>query len=173
MNDRLLRRTCAAATLAAALAVSGCAAVAEGKMAPPVREGEWVEAAAAKPARPTVSLPKNRWTLLVVFRPGSLTCAEEMAEVLAFKQRFGPSGLAVIGVTAADREDAEAFVHEVGIDFPVLADAEDVVDSSGIPEVNGNHTYLINPPGVVVAQGDLPAATRILEKYMKRTAKAD
>ena len=168
MNESLLRSTCAAAALAAAAALSGCAAVAEGKMAPPVRGVNWVQAPSAKPVKDPSALAKNRWTLVVVFRPGSETCAEEMAEVLALKKRFGPKGLAVVGVTASDMEGAAAFAKEVGIDFPVLADAEDVIDSYGIPSVNENHTYLIDPPGVVVAQGDLPTASRILEKYLKR-----
>ena len=32
--------------------------------------------------------------------PGSQTCAEQMTEVLDFKRRFEPKGLAVVGVTA-------------------------------------------------------------------------
>ncbi len=167
MNDAARRAASAAAALLA-LSLAGCAAVAEGKMAPPVRGDGWVRSAAVQPAKEAPAFPKDRWTLVVVFRPGSTTCAEQMAEVVALKNRFGPKGLAVVGVTASDREDAEAFIQETGIDFPVLADAEDVVDSYGIPAVDENHTYLIDPPGVVVAQGDLPAAHRILEKYMKR-----
>jgi peroxiredoxin len=167
MNNAARRASCAAAL---ALALAGCAAVAEGKIAPPVRgsDADWVQAPAPKPVKDPAALTKNRWTLVVVFRPGSQTCADQMAEVLDLKKRFGPKGLAVVGVTASDREDVEAFIKETGIDFPVLADAEDVVDSYGIPAVDENHTYLINPPGVVVAQSDLPTASRILEKYMKR-----
>ena len=141
-----------------------CAAPAEGKLAPPVRgsDSDWVRVQKEAPA-----VEKNRWTLVVVFRPGSETCAQQMADVLDLKARFGKKGLAVVGVTASDKEDTEAFIKETGIDFPVLADAEDVVDSFGIPAVDENHTALINPPGVIVAQSDLPTASRILEKYMR------
>jgi len=165
MND-LLRRTF---LVSAALVLAGCAAPAEGKLAPPVRgsDSDWVRVAEAKPEKGTPVVEKNRWTLVVVFRPGSETCAQQMADVLDLKARFGKRGLAVVGVTASDKEDTEAFIKETGINFPVLADAEDVVDSFGIPAVDENHTYLINPPGVIVAQSDLPTASRILEKYMK------
>lgn len=159
-----LRGLLPTAALAAALLASGCATMAEGRPAPPVQGDEWIAAGTADPA----SLAKNRWLLLVVFRPGSEACAEGMAEIRALREKFGSKGLVVLGVSPADREDTEAFLHDAGVDFPVLADGGRVIDSFGIPEVNGNHTYLIDPPGVVVAQGDIPAATRILDKYLAR-----
>src|SRR5690349_7509120 len=109
MTDRLLRSACASFVLASSLAAAGCAAVAVGKMAPPVRgsDTDWVVATPAKPFRDPASLAKNRWTLVVVFRPGSETCADEMSEILAFKKRYEKQGLTVLGVTASDREDAE------------------------------------------------------------------
>ena len=163
MNATLLRRACAAAALAASLLASGCAVMAEGRQAPPVMGSDWIRA-----GKDPAGLAKDRWTLLVVFRPGSQTCVDGMPDVLNLKKRYGPMGLSVVGVTAADREDTELFLNEAGIDFPVLADAEHVIDSYGIPAVDSNYTYLINPPGVVVAQCDLETTSRILEKYLVR-----
>ncbi len=165
MNAFPLRATCAAAALAASLLASGCAAMAEGRSAPPVSSApsDWI--GGPKDAR---SLPKNRWTLIVIFRPGSQTCADGIPEVLALKKKYAPQGLSVVGITAADREDAEAFVKDNKIDFPVLVEANDVVDSYGIPAVDENYTYLIDPPGVVIAQCDLPATRSILDRYLKK-----
>jgi peroxiredoxin Q/BCP len=168
MNDRLRRAGLAAASLLA-LTLAGCAAAAEGKMAPPLRgsDSDWVRAASQRPGKEVAGLPKDRWTLVVVFRPGSQTCADQMTEVMNFKKRYAAKGVSVIGVTASDKEDTAAFIQETGIDFPVLADAEDIVDSYGIPAVEENHTYLVNPPGVIVAQSDLDAASRILDRYLR------
>lgn len=163
MNAPLLRRTLAAALLAAVSLSAGCAVMAEGRLAPPVTGPDWVQAKGR-----TLAVPrKDRWTLIVVFRPGSLTCAEGMPDVLNMQKTYGRLGLEVVGVTAADKEDALAFTKENGIDFPVLADADDIIESYGIPAVDENYTYLVNPPGVVVAQCDLTAASRILEKYLR------
>jgi peroxiredoxin len=163
MNAPLLRRTCAAAILAAASLASGCAVMAEGRQAPPVTGYDWVHARGKSPSAPV----KDRWTLIVVFRPGSQTCVDGMPDVLNMKKTYEKHGLAVVGVTAADREDTEAFIQENGIDFPVLADAEHVIDSYGIPAVDENYTYLVDPPGVIVAQCDLTSASRILDKYLR------
>jgi peroxiredoxin len=165
MNASPLRRTCAAVALAAGLLASGCAVMAEGKPAPTLSgpTADWIQG-----VKDPASLTKNRWTLVVVFRPGSQTCADGMPDVVALKKRYGPKGLAVVGITAADREDAEAFVKANGIDFPVLADAEDIVDSYGIPAVDDNYTYLIDPPGVVIAQCDLPGTRSILDRYLRK-----
>jgi len=151
----------AAAALAAAWASSGCAAVAEGKAAPPVQGEAWVQA----PKNPD-RLLSGKWGLIVFFRPSSATCAEEMPGVLALEKEYGPKGLVVVGVTAADAEETAVFLQENGVKFPVLTDARHTVDAYGIPEVSEIHTYLVNPPGVVIVQGDLEKCRDVLDRYM-------
>ncbi|HEU4395995.1 MAG TPA: redoxin domain-containing protein [Planctomycetota bacterium] len=160
MTDHRPRFLMAAALLAASLA-SGCAAVAEGKAAPPVRGSGWLPSAG--PADDAVA---GKWGLIVFFRAGSQSCAEGMPAVLALKRDFGAKGLVVVGVTPSDAEATTEFAKDNGIDFPVLTDAQHVVDSYDIPEVNELHTYLVNPPGIVIVQGDLEKARELLGKYM-------
>jgi peroxiredoxin len=156
----------AAAALAAAGLSSGCATVAEGKTAPPIQGDAWIQGG-KDPDR----LLRERWGLIVFFRTGSETCAAEMPGVLALQKEFGPGGLAVVGVTPAEAEEAALFAQENGMAFPILTDARHLVDAYGIVEINELHTYLVNPPGIVIVQGDLAKAREILAEYMKGPAK--
>ena len=165
MTDHRSRFLLAAALLATSL-LGGCAAVAEGKAAPPVRGSEWL----AKPG-PANDAFQGKWGLLVFFRANSVTCAEEMPGVLALKKDFGPKGLVVVGVTASDAELASVFATDNKIDFPVLADAQHMVDSYGIPQIDSLHTYLVNHEGIVIVQGDLVKARDVLSRYMAPAAK--
>jgi len=165
MSDSKSRLVLAAA-LAAAAALSGCATVAEGRPAPAVRGDAWLPSATKGD-----DLLAGKWGLVVVLRADSEACAEEIPAVLALRKEFGPKGLAVVGVTASDGEAAAAFAKDHGLDFPVLTDAEKVVDAWGIPEVNRLHTYLVDPPGVVVVQGDLAKTREVLGRYLVPAAK--
>jgi peroxiredoxin len=127
--------------------------------------------ASGKPVKDAKNLMKDRWSLVVVFRPDSAACVDGMGAVKALQQRYGKD-LAVVGVTTADAEDAAAFVKDHRLDFPVLADGWEVLDHFGIPSVDENHTYLVNPPGVVVVQGDLREADHILARYLRKTVAA-
>ena len=149
------------AAAAAAALLPGCAAVAEGKHAPPVQGADWIRA--PKDADRQLA---NRWGLVVFFRTGSATCAAEMPAVLELHREFGPKGLVTVGVTPADREDATAFADANGMTFPILTDARRVIDSWGIVEINELHTYLVDANGVVIAQQDLAKAREVLGKYM-------
>lgn len=160
------RRLAVAAAFAAALAAAGCAAVAEARKAPPVRGETWLQAK----GDPN-TLTEGRWALLVVFRPEAPACAEGMAGVAALQERYGPRGLAVLGVTAADAETTEPFLKENSVTFPVLVDGQHVIDSYGIPEVARNHTYLTDPPGIVIVQSDMEKTQEVLERYLTRIAK--
>jgi peroxiredoxin len=159
-----LRALVSAAALAAAVASSGCAIVSEGRPAPPLEGDLWVGTGGADIEKRM----KDRWVLMVFFRPESEACVRDMPAIRALRDQFSKKGLVVVGVTASDWEEAEEFMEAAGVDFPVLTDGYKMLNAYGVPEVHANETFLINPPGVVVAQSDIPATARILEKYLVR-----
>jgi peroxiredoxin len=156
-----IRRIAAGAFVAAALFVSGCATMAEGRKAPAVQGETWLQAKGD-----ANTLTDGKWALVVFFRPEAPACADGMAQVLALQQKYAKRGLVVVGVTAADAETTKPFLKDLGLRFPTLVDAQHVVDAFGIPEVARNHTYLINPPGVVIAQSDYQSQEEILDRYL-------
>ena len=163
MNDNRSPRTrLPALLLGAALLLAGCETMAEGRPAPPVTGGTWMQAK----GDPSADM-KGRWTLLVMFRPSSPQCASGMPDVLALQKEFAPKGLLVLGVSPADAEDTAPFLKDNGVGFPVMANGRHVVDAYGIPEIGENHVYLLDPPGVVVVQDDLAKSREILAKYLK------
>jgi len=68
--------------------------------------------------------------------------------------------LVVIGVTAADVEEAKAFAREHGATYPILADADQTREVYGIRVIWGSAAYLIDPQGRIVADqfGDIAPA---------------
>jgi peroxiredoxin len=157
-----IRRLAAGALAVAALVVSGCTTMAEGRVAPAVKGEHWLQSKGN--ANP---LTDGKWTLVVFFRPEAPACAEGMAEVMALQKKYGKKGLVVVGVTAADAQTTAPYLKEMGLPFPTLVDAQHMVDAFGIPDVARNHTYLINPPGVVVAQSDYATQEWVLDRYLQ------
>lgn len=156
------RRSLLAAALLAFLALAGCAAMAEGRAAPPVAGDSWL----LLDGREDSAVVEGKWGLVVFFRPHLPDCNAGIGEVLALRERFEGRGLVVVGVTPDGEDPAREFILRHGLPFPVLAGARSVMQAWGLPDMWGNRTYLVNPSGTVLAQDDLASASRILEKYL-------
>ena len=160
-----MNRNLAAPILAAVLALAaGCAAPAEGRRAPAVRGEGWL----LLEGREASAVIEGKWGLVVFFRPHLPACNEGIGRVRDLVHEYGPRGLTAVGVTPDGPEEAKAFVLRHQLPFPVLPAARPVLDAWGLPDMWGNRIYLVNPGGVVLAQDDLPATRRLLEKWMPK-----
>lgn len=165
-HSRPTLRLAAVALAAAALFATGCATMAEGKKAPAVIGDRWIHSKGS-----FNNATDGKWSLVVFFEPAAPACSDGMAEVIALQKKYGPRGLVVVGVTPADADAAGLFMKELGLNFPTLVNGQHVVDSFGIPQVARNHMYLLNPPGVVCAQGDYESTEMILDRYLAPRAR--
>ena len=59
----------------------------------------------------------------------------------------------VAGVTAATAAEAEAFIREQGVNYPVIAEAGALFESYGVNAVWGSVVYLIGEDGRIVERG--------------------
>lgn len=157
-------RLLAAAALAALLALAGCAATAEGKRAPAVSGERWLLLEGSDAS----AVLDGKWALVVFFHPHLPACNEGIGEVVALDAAWRPRGLVTVAVTPDAPEAAKAFIQRHRLPFPVLAEGGAVLMAWGLPDMWENRVYLVDPRGVVVAQDDLPATRRILEKYLPR-----
>ena len=167
MNDP--RRTLPGLALALLLALgppslSGCAATAEGRKAPPVAGDHWL----LLDGKEGSALLAGKWGLVVFFRPHLPDCNEGIGDLLELAAAYRARGLVAVAVTPDPAEEAKAFILRHDLPFPVLADARPVLDAWGLPDMWGNRVYLVNPAGVVLAQDDLPATRRILDKFLPK-----
>ena len=140
------------------------AAPAEGRKAPPVAGERWM----LLEGRDASAVVEGKWALVCFFRPHLPDCNEDIGMVVELHEESGPRGLTVVAVTPDPADDARAFLLRHSLPFPVLAEARPVLDAWGIPDMWGNRIYLVNPSGVVLAQDDLPATRRLLEKWLPR-----
>ena len=62
--------------------------------------------------------------VLNFWAPWCPPCRAEMPALLELQQKHAAAGLAVVGITIDTQENAQNFVDEMGIDFPILI-AED------------------------------------------------
>ncbi len=157
-----IRRLIAGAALAALLALAGCAATAEGKMAPPVSGDGWLLLEGTE----STALLEGKWGLVIFFHPHLPACNEGIGDLLELCASYRPRGLVAVAVTPDSPEEAKAFILRHRVPFPVLADGGKVMKAWGLPDMWENRVYLVDPRGVVVAQDDLPATRRILEKFL-------
>ena len=151
-------------SLCLAASAAGCAAPAEGRRAPPVTGSGWL----LLDGREASAVIEGKWGLVVFFRPHLPDCNQDIGLVLDLQKEYGPRGLTVVGVTPDPAEEAKAFILRHELPFPILPDARAVLDAWGLPDMWGNRIYLVNPAGVVLAQDDLPATRRLLEKWMPK-----
>ena len=79
-------------------------------------------------------------------------CREEMPELQELHDRYADQGFQVVGVSVDDRGSLgtiEAFIAEIGIDFPIYHDASwEIVDSYSLLGLPG--TFLVDGEGTVV-----------------------
>lgn len=102
-------------------------------------------------------------------------CRREMPDLQKLHERYGPTGLTVVGVSV-DGRNAEPqireFLDELGIDFLILHDPRDEVsDLFAIPAVPV--TLLIDPDGVIrwrhmgPVTSDDPSLMRVLRPMVE------
>ena len=88
-------------------------------------------------------------------------CQAEMPELQAAHQRYGESGLVVLGVNQAEAPDVvQSFLETRGLDFPVVLDSRGI--ASQLYQVNSlPSTFFIDRSGVIrgVVIGQMNAAT--------------
>jgi len=77
--------------------------------------------------REKLSALKGRPVIITFWGTWCPPCREEFPEFVAARQRYRAAGLVVLAVNQRDQElstkAVEDFVHEFGIDFPVVLDA--------------------------------------------------
>jgi cytochrome c biogenesis protein CcmG, thiol:disulfide interchange protein DsbE len=120
----------------------GCADVAD---APAVRVGDTVAHYAAPLLEgDTFRLGTGQLTLLNVWATWCPPCREEMPELQALHDRYGPEGLRVVGVSI-DTRRAESlvreFIDELDITFPIALDPEERV--GGVIVIQGMPTTVL------------------------------
>lgn len=74
---------------------------------------------------------------------------------------YRDAGFTVLGVTDHPVHDAQRYANKHGMQFPVLANADDVREAYGVALVWGTVVFLVDPDGRVVAR-DLGDAEQIL-----------
>ena len=101
---------------------------------------------------PPVSLSSLRGQVVVLnfWASWCAECRVEQPALDATWKRFGDSGVVVVGVDFQDQsEDAQQFLAELGISYPVVRDADSrtalAFGLRGVPE-----TFVIDPTGQVV-----------------------
>lgn len=110
---------------------------------PLLGEGKWVY-------RETPDLT-GRWTLLAFFVPDSADCADEVPELLRMRRLYAPDGLTVVGVTPDSKLEAQPFISEHALPYPILVEAGAELELYGVHEVPD--AFLVNPEGEVLARG--------------------
>ena len=121
----------------------GCHASLRAEPGPLLGNGEWT-------SRGTPDLT-GRWTLLSFFLPTCEGCIREVPELTKVQETYGVQGISVIGVTPVSKVEAHRFAQDMGLPYPVLADAAAELEIYGVREVPD--TFLVDPDGVVVARG--------------------
>ena len=66
---------------------------------------------------------------------------------------YRQQGVVILGVTAASGVEAQQFILEEGVNYPVLADAGAVKEAWGVKRLWGSVVYLVDRDGQVVTRG--------------------
>ena len=99
-------------------------------------------------------LSEQRGNIVVVnfWYPSCPPCRDEMPELQELHDAYADEGFRVVGVSVDDRGSLptiEAFIGELGIDFPIYHDPSwEIVDSYSLLGLPG--TFLVDRDGVVV-----------------------
>ena len=62
-------------------------------------------------------------------------------------------GVVVVGVTGASALDAERFLLETALNYPVVADGEAIKAAWGVKRIWGSIVYLVDRDGNVLTRG--------------------
>ena len=89
-----------------------------------------------------------------------------MPHLVQVQEKYGESSFQVVGVTQATVLQAEKFMTDQALNFPLLAGAQENAENFGVKAIWGSVIYLIDPEGQIVA-GSLRSAERVLEKELQ------
>jgi hypothetical protein len=88
--------------------------------------------------------------------------------LVQMQEEFGGPEFAVVGVTAADADEAREFLVEASGNYPALSEAQATLTAWGIDMIWGNVVYLVDPDGRIVAD-ELDDAREQMEKVLAGT----
>jgi cytochrome c biogenesis protein CcmG, thiol:disulfide interchange protein DsbE len=99
------------------------------------------------PGQGAIADYRGRWVLVNLWASWCVPCRQEAPELDRFARRYREQGVSVLGINVQDNsDDALAFLHEYGVDYPQLRSVGDdrsaAFGSTGVPE-----NFLVNPKG--------------------------
>ncbi len=89
-----------------------------------------------------------------------------MPHLVQVQEKYGESSFRVVGVTQATVLQAEKFMIDQALNFPLLAGTEENAENFGVKAIWGSVFFLVDPEGQIVA-GSLRSAERVLEKELQ------
>jgi len=96
-------------------------------------------------------------------------CRKEIPSLAALQKKYGPQGLAVIGISTDEGGSSQVvrFAEKMGINYPVLMSDQQTLNSFGgifgIPT-----TFLVNTKGFIVKRFEGYTDQKILEKELNK-----
>ena len=88
-----------------------------------------------------------------------------MPHLVEVQNKYRKKGLRVVGVTDVNRDEAQAYAKELGVNYTLLASAEADREAYGIDMIWGSEIYLINPEGRLVADGIEDVDKRLAKEF--------
>ena len=88
-----------------------------------------------------------------------------MPHLVQVQEKYGESSFRVVGVTQAAVLQAEQFMADQALNFPLLAGTELNAENFGVKVIWGSVFYLVDPEGRIVA-GSLRSAEHVLEEEL-------
>ena len=132
----------------------GCSSSLQGEVAPEIREAIWI-----RPKGTEHVTASEKWVLVEFFDPSLSICRSRAADLIKMQNDYRDKNFVVIGITRAERVDAEAFVDELGLNYPVIPIAKQLFEDFGVK--HAPHATLIDPYATVVI--DNPRTLREVE----------
>ena len=137
----------------------GCSSSLQGEVAPEIRGAIWI-----RPEGTEHLKAREKWVLVEFFDPSLSVCRSRAADLIDMQKEYGNEKFVVIGITRAERVDAEAFVDELGLNYPVIPIAKQLFEDFGVKDAP--HATLIDPYATVVI--DNPTTLREVEDHLAK-----
>lgn len=135
---------------------------------PPVSELELLAPGAVEGSAPTTTASladyRGQWVLLNVWASWCAPCRDEAPALQAFYAKHRGQEFTVLGIDTQDSsDDALAFAHENGLEYPSLRDGSgsyaDDLKTTGVPE-----SFLIDPDGKIALGNPGPVTPEYLDQ---------
>ena len=132
----------------------GCSSSLQGEVAPEIRGAIWI-----RPKGTEHLKAREKWVLVEFFDPSLNVCRSRAADLIKMQNDYRDKNFVVIGVTKAARVDAEAFIDELGVNYPVIPIAKQLFEDFEVKDIPD--ATLIDPYATVVI--DNPKTLREVE----------